>query len=320
MRALTVRLTDDGRREKVLVDDWTSDHVDPHRPLRADEVRTTTVYSGITNGTERNDLLGGNYAAPEAMLPWPNGYQNVGRVTEIGPEVTELAIGDMVYSSSLHVDTAIVRPGELVVRLPDTVDPTHAALFGMASIALHSCRNADIRLDETVLIVGAGIIGQLMAQIALTMGGRVTMCDLDDNRLAAARAAHPLIETVLLGADDWEELLGDRTFDGVMDAAGAPGFEDRLVRAVTPRGRLLFIAGRDRVDYDFNLGHWREITIKQNRHFTQDDLETLTGLVEAGVVRIGHLIQDVVPVADADRIYEMLRDTPGELFGTVFVW
>ena len=86
------------------------------------------------------------------------------------------------------------------------------------------------------------------------------------------------------------------------------------------QGRVLFIAGRFDVRYTFNLGQGREITIKQNSHFDRDDLENVCRLVRRGQVRIGPLIRDVVPVDEAKRVYDTLRDRPQELLGTVFTW
>ena len=96
--------------------------------------------------------------------------------------------------------------------------------------------------------------------------------------------------------------------------------ESALIAAARPRGVVLFIAGRFRVDYDFNLGQGHEITIRQNSHFDQDDLENLCRLVYRGMVKIAPLIQEVVPVSQAKRIYDTLRDAPSKLFGTVFNW
>lgn len=79
MRAIVTRLKNGNTREKVLVDDWP----DPESPAD-NEVRTRTIYSGITNGTERNELLGGNYAHADEDLPATGGYQNVGKSSKWG--------------------------------------------------------------------------------------------------------------------------------------------------------------------------------------------------------------------------------------------
>jgi 2-desacetyl-2-hydroxyethyl bacteriochlorophyllide A dehydrogenase len=315
MRALVTRLRPDGRREKLLVTDWPA----PDRPT-GNQIMTRTIYSGITNGSERNDLIGGNWAHSDEDLPAGWGYQNVGRVVEVGPEARELAVGDLLYLSADHAEYVIRPETGLLIKLPATVDPRHAALFGMASVAMHTCRNADLRMGERVLVVGAGVIGQVATQIAAAMGARATLCDVDDRRLELAATIGAAEEVANVAGEGWAAHVPDGAFDAVIDLAGAPGMEDRLITAARRRGRVLLIAGRRQVSYTFNLGNEQEIVIKQNRHFDTGDLENLCRLVARGVVQIGPLIQDVAPVTEAGRIYDTLRDEPNKLFGAVFAW
>ena len=316
MRTLSIQGLPDKRRQKVLVHDWP----EPEGPT-GNEVKTETIYSGITNGTERNQLIGGNYAPKDEQLPTGgNGYQNVGRVIEVGPNVSELQVGDVLYMSAVHAEYVVMAADDLLIKLPDSVDRTEAALFGMTSVAMRTCRNTELKMGERVLIVGAGIIGQVAAQIAAVMGARATLCDINPNRLEIARQIGAA-ETVLdVSGDGWEKGVPDGTFDAVIDFAGVPGMEDQLISAVRQRGRVIFIAGRGKVTYTFNLGQGREIQLKQNSHFDRDDLQNLCRLVNRGLVKIAPLIRDVVPVSEAKRIYDTLRDNPNELLGTVFVW
>ncbi len=316
MRTLSIQGLPDKRRQKVLVHDWP----EPEGPT-GNEVKTETIYSGITNGTERNQLIGGNYAPKDEQLPTGgNGYQNVGRVIEVGPDVSELQIGDVLYMSAIHAEYVVIAEDDLLIKLPDSIDRTEAALFGMTSVAMRTCRNTELKMGERVLIVGAGIIGQVAAQIAAVMGARPTLCDINPNRLELAREIGA-VETVLdVSGDGWENGVADGTFDAVIDFAGVPGMEDQLISAVRRRGRVIFIAGRGKVTYTFNLGQGQEIQLKQNSHFDRDDLQNLCRLVDRGLVKIAPLIRDVVPVSEAKRIYDILRDNPNELLGTVFVW
>ncbi len=316
MRSLSIQGLPDKTRQKVLVHDWP----DPEGPT-GNEVKTETIYSGITNGTERNQLIGGNYAPKNEQLPTGgNGYQNVGRVIEVGPDVSELRVGDVLYMSAIHAEYVVMAEEDLLIKLPDSIDRTEAALFGMTSVAMRTCRNTELKMGERVLIVGAGIIGQVAAQIAAVMGARATLCDINPNRLELAGEIGAA-ETVLdVSGDGWEKGIADGTFDAVIDFAGVPGMEDQFLSAVRQRGRIIFIAGRDKVTYTFNLGQGREIQIKQNSHFDRDDLQNLCRLVDRGLVNIKPLIRDVVPVNEAKRIYDTLRDNPTELLGTVFAW
>ncbi|MBD3174527.1 MAG: zinc-binding dehydrogenase [Armatimonadia bacterium] len=315
MKALVTHLRDDGSREKLLVDNWE----DPP-PIAGDLIKTKTLYSGITNGTERNDLMGGNYAKPDEMLPATWGYQNVGEVVEVGPDVTKVAVGDVVYSSADHTEYAVFPQEWLYVKLPPTVDPTHAALFGMASVAMRTCRHADIRMGERVLVVGAGFIGQLAAQIAANMGGRAAICDLDPGRLTKAMEIGAAEEAIDVSGDAWDDRVPEAAFQVVIDVAGAPGLEDKMIRAAGHRGRIMLIAGRFEVKYTFNEGQGREITFKQNSHFDVTDLENLCRLVATERIVIGPLLRDVLPLDRAKETYDTLRDEPAKLGGTVFEW
>ena len=317
MRAIVLRnrAGGDGVREKVLVDDWPQEQAPG-----AGQIKTRTLFTGITNGTERNQLIRGNYAPADNGLPAPLGYQSVGEVTEVGPGVSEFAIGDVVFTDRTPVEFPLSTVSGNVVLLPDAVDRSQAALFGMASVAMHTVRNAELEVGERLLIVGAGCVGQLTAQLAALRGARVTIGDIIEPRLELARqigAAERVIDT---SGEGWTQHVEDSSFDAVVDLAGVPGMEDQLIRATTHRGRILFIAGRFKVEYTFGLGQGREIAIKQNSHFDQDDLRQTCRLVERGSLDVGSLLTEVVPVADAVRIYDTLRDRPEAFMGLVFKW
>jgi 2-desacetyl-2-hydroxyethyl bacteriochlorophyllide A dehydrogenase len=315
MKAFVTHLRDNGSREKFLVEDW------PAPPATGPgQIRTRTLYTGLTNGSERNDLTAGNYSTPDDKLPATWGYQNVAEVVEIGDGVTKFSVGDRLYLSIDHVEEGLVNEDFLMVRLPDEVDSVDAALFGMASVAMRTCRNVDIRLGEKVLVVGAGFLGQLVTQIGSLMGGEITLVDVVDKRLEKAKEIGAVTKTVNTAGDGWEKNIADGSFDVIIDVAGVPGMEDQMIKALKHRGRLLFIAGRFKVEYDFNLGQGREITIKQNSHFDNDDLARLCSLVAEGKIKIAPLIQEVIPASDCKRIYDTLRDNPMELGGTVFDW
>ncbi len=183
MRAIITRLKSDGTREKVLIDDWQ----DPGAPAE-NEVRTRTLYSGITNGTERNDLIGGNYAHEDGKLPAVGGYQNVGEVIEVGSGVQDLEFGDLLYMSQRHLEFCLEPEDRLHIKLPPEIKLEEAALFGVAGVAMRCCRNANLRIGDRMLVVGAGIVGQLVAQIAASVGARVTLCDVNAHRLEIAEA------------------------------------------------------------------------------------------------------------------------------------
>jgi 2-desacetyl-2-hydroxyethyl bacteriochlorophyllide A dehydrogenase len=289
-----------------------------------DTVLLQTIYSGVTNGTERNVLLGGNYGG---TFPASCAYQLVSRVIEIGQEISRFQVGDVVYTGTFpgHVAYHTARETDLIVKLPEGLDRQEAALLGVASVPMHDLRRAETRVEDHVLVVGAGLIGQFAAQAARIVGARVTVADLDRRRLDLALSLGA-DEAVNSGTPEGQARLQEaKPFSVVMEASGAD-LLDQLIGStwgeglIGHRGRVLIIAGRGRVSYNFNAAQGHELAVLHAGHFGQSDLEQVVRHAIAGTLRIRPLIQDVVPIAEAPRIYETLRDRPNDLMGTVFVW
>src|SRR5262245_10859105 len=102
------------------------------------EIRVATMFSGISAGTEMNVYRGRSPQwrqrfdtatrlfipsdQPEWTYPHAYGYANVGRVVDLGEDVTSMAVGDLVFTYSPH-QSAVVAPGGAAVRLPEGIEP-----------------------------------------------------------------------------------------------------------------------------------------------------------------------------------------------------
>lgn len=315
MRAIVTKLLPDKRREKVVVSDWP----EPTSPID-NEVLCEAVFTGLTNGTERNQLTGGNYAPSDERLPTGGGYQNVGRVIETGPDVTELQLGELIYASKDHVERFTIPEDGLLLKLPADIDPGEAALFGISGVAMHCCRRVYPRIGEKVLIIGQGCIGMFAAQIAYAMGACVTVCDIEESRLEQTRQLGVAEQVINTSGDGWNAHVEEGRFDAVMDFAGVGDMITPMIHACKARGRVLLVAGRFEVNYTFNVGQHKEISILQCSHFNRDDLENLCRFLRQDSIKIAPLIRHKVRVDDAPQIYRWLRDEPMRLLGTVFEW
>lgn len=315
MRSLLMFVGENKIREKYLV----SDAKDPGKPGEK-QVRTQTLFSCISNGTERNMMLRGNYAPSDDQLPRGFGYLNVGKVVEIGKEVERFQVGDTIYTSSDHQEFILKPESFLSARVPERVDHAEATLFGLAGVAMRTCRHAEIKMGERVLIVGAGIIGQIAAQIASHMGGVVTICDINQDRLEIARSIGAADHVMDSSGDGWAKIVDGIRYQVILDFAGVPDMENQLVAALVKRGRLLFVAGRFKVTYNFMWGNPTELTVMQNSHFDQDDLDNVARWFAKGYIKVGPLISHRVPVAEARGLYDQLRDNPQSVMGMVLAW
>jgi len=313
----------------MFVEKGRAEFVEESEPVcRADTMKLRTLYSGLSNGTERSFLMSLHYGHDR---PYPKriGYQHVSEVVECGEAITRFRPGDIVFTATFpgHVPFHLARESDLAIRLPEGLDLEAAALMGVAAVPWHDAMRADVRATDSVLVVGAGLIGQFAAQAARCMGARVTVAGHHDDRLklAAACGADAVVNTSsAAGIDD---LQSRAPFSVVMETTGADVL-DWIIGVpgkATPcmvgwRSRVVMIGGRVDVRYSFLRAGSNQLAILHTQHFLQEDLEHVVRLVCNGTIRIRPLIRDVVPAAEAPRIYDTLARDPSRLLGTVFRW
>ncbi len=283
-----------------------------------------TLYSGITNGTERHGLVGdfgwGNY-------PGRHGYQHVCRVAAVGEKVDSLNEGDVVFYGQYvgHRGWHVVDSGPhpaLLVRLPDSVDHESCALLGVAGVAMRAIRRLRVAAGQKVWVVGVGPIGIFGAQGARAVGAHVTVSELVPRRLEAARetGAHCIID---MNADDaWEQVTANAPYDVIYDGSGYERlFYDIFERRLLARGGAIgAIAVRPEASFPWAMLHTTEASIEVSCHFSVSELECLLHLIGTGVVQIDPIVSHRVPVDEAPAIYATMRDDPRALYGVIFDW
>jgi len=139
-----------------------------------------TMYSAISPGTELSLL------AASENKQFHLGYSAMGEVVECGSDIIDVKKGDLVacYGAPyVHHDEYLLVPETLYAKIPDSVDPREAALCGLGAIAIHALRIANLQFGETAVIVGLGVLGQLIAKIANAAAYNVIAYDLSKSRV-----------------------------------------------------------------------------------------------------------------------------------------
>ncbi len=175
------------------------------RPLGAKEVRLQTLYSGISAGTELTAYRGSNpyifkrwdkeshlfIPAEKASMSYPIsgwGYEECGKVVELGNEVTQVKTGNIIYGTWGHRTHHVVTEEYASKRvLFANLDPILGIFSQIGAISLNGVLDAAIRISETVAVFGMGTPGQIVAQLAKKSGARVIGVDLIDMRLEMAQ-------------------------------------------------------------------------------------------------------------------------------------
>jgi (R,R)-butanediol dehydrogenase / meso-butanediol dehydrogenase / diacetyl reductase len=305
-------------------------------PPGVGEVRIEVAYTGIC-GTDLHILHGtmDNRVSTPAVI----GHEMSGRIAELGPGVEGWAVGDPVtvmpldwcgecpacrggHSHICHnlnfvgIDSAgsmqgsWTVPARLLVRLPDGLPLTQAALVEPTAVAVHDVRRGQVRAGEKVVVVGGGPVGLLVASVAGSVGADVLVLELDERRREVAsriglNTMDPATQDVARHVGEWTAGAGaDVAFEVSGSASGVTAATDLLA----VRGRLVMVAIHS-VPREVNLFRlfWRELTIVGARVYEREDFERAAELVATGQVPAGELISWIVPLDDAALAFAALE-------------
>ena len=273
----------------------------------------------------------------------PLGYSCAGVVEDVGERVPGLRRGDRVACAGAglanHAEFVSV-PKNLLVPVPDAVGLEDAAFVTVGAVALQGVRVADVRVGETCLVIGLGLVGQLTVQLLVAAGCRVFGVDVAPGKVdlartlgaddACARSDPALLERVRAfsrgrGADsilitaatassDPVQLAAQVARDrAVVTAVGLVGMDGprnayyeteldlRLSRSYGP-GRYDPSYERDGVDYPAGYVRWTE----------QRNMEGFLDLVARGAVKPARLVTHHVPVEQAERAYAIVTGEAAE--------
>ena len=226
----------------------------PRPEVGADELLIAVAACGICG----SDVHGYDGSTGRRIPPIVMGHEAAGTVAAVGAAVRDFAVGDRVTFDStvfcgecayckkgevnlcdrrevIGVSCAEFRragafaeylavPARVAYKLPDELGFAEAAMLEAVSVALHGVAVSAMRGGETVLVIGAGMIGLLLLQAARAAGAaRVYVSDVDATRLELAKEMGAT-ETFLASGATLTEQMKARTdgagVDVVLEAVG----------------------------------------------------------------------------------------------------
>ncbi len=118
----------------------------------------------------------------------PLGYSSAGTVLDVGPGAVGFEPGDLVACGGITACHAeiICAPQNLCVRLSPQADLKQACYNTLGAIAMQGVRQADLRLGESCVVIGLGLVGQLTCVLLQASGLRVFGLDVDPDAVALA--------------------------------------------------------------------------------------------------------------------------------------
>jgi len=292
-----------------------------------------------------SDIHGYDGSTGRRIPPLIMGHEAAGVVVSVGAHVDDLVPGDRVTFDSmvscgrcdfcragqqnlcdnrrvLGVSCGEYRrhgafaerisvPRRIVYTLPPEMPFEHAALVEAVSVGVHAVNVSSIRLGDTAVIVGAGMIGLLTLQAAKAAGAtRVIAVDINDKRLGVAKE---LGATDIVRGDDPQcigkikELTGGRGADVALECVGTTGTIRTAIDAVRKGGTVTLVGNvSPTIDLPLQSVVTRELRL-QGTCGCNGEYPQCLDLMRTGAIQVAPLITSQIRLTEAPEWFERLH-------------
>ena len=306
-----------------------------------DEVLVAVKACGICG----SDVHGMDGSTGRRRPPIIMGHEAAGVITDLGKEVSNWAPGDRVtFDSTIYCGQCdycrrgevnlcdqrrvlgvscedyrqhgafaefVTVPQRILYRAPDTLPFEHAALVEPFAIALHAVRRSPPDLNDSVVVVGAGMIGLALVQALSETGcGHLIAVDVAEDRLALADkcgATHTINSAKTSARETILTLTHGKGADVAFEAVGVPSTVDLALRCLRKGGAGTLVGNvSPKIEFPLQVAVTRELTI-HGSCASRGEYPTCLEMLARGALRPQQLISAAAPLAEGaawfDRLY-----------------
>lgn len=307
------------------------------------EITCRALYSLISAGSEcisfRRQFDSTMHRCSELGHPALVGYSMAAEVIAVGKNVKEYKVGDLVYAHSKHMEYFNIEVGDLVTKIPNYIKPEEACWITVLRAGLFSAQKAQIKVTDSVVIVGLGVFGMASLQFARLMGARriiaVDPISQRTERAKAFGATHTVTARLQDSFDTIREICNGEDPDSVIDATNQADTLAACCNLCRQDGNVVLIADPPNVNSQcvssMTLIKYTNIhgifidmmTEAVNFNYpatTQKVHETIFDMIHHGRIRVRDMITKFVSPEDVQENYQALYNDRSDELGVVYDW
>ena len=208
-------------------------------------------------------------------------------------------------------------------RLPDSVSDIAAGLIDPLMVAYHAVQKSGVKLLDKVLVVGTGIIGQMIGELAKMRGASyVAISKVNDIKTRKARELG-FFDDYFDGNDPHvAEAMREATaggFDVAFEAVGLGETLDECVSAVKPGGKVVMIGNSidPKIPFSMNRAVLQEVQLLGSVSCTRVEFEETIRLIASGAFDPVKYVTDILPLDGLQRALERQINPNDPLLKTV---
>lgn len=189
------------------------------------------------------------------------------------------------------------------------------------AVAVGSVKRSHYK-DANIAVIGAGTIGNLIAQAAVALGaGKVLLTDVVEDKLEYARkcglqyCVNTREKTL---AQAIEETFGDDGADVIIDAAGIPFTFNAALDAARPSSEIVMTANyKEPVSLEVPRIQRREINLIGHMMYVREDYQDAIRFLYEGKVHVDGFITQRIPMVDVLKGYQAIDANPGKVMKAI---
>lgn len=274
----------------------------------AEDVTVDIEWSGISTGTERLLWTGRMPAFPGMGYPLVPGYESVGRVIEAGSTSGRM-VGERVFVPGAKcfgdvrglfggAAARVVLPGARTIPFAEHL-AEQGVLLALAATAYHA--HSIEGVSQPDLIIGHGVLGRMIARLAVVAGEKPTVWETNPTRREGAMG----YEVVDPSTDS------RRNYRCICDVSGDSSLLDTLISRLAPGGEVVLAGFYDEpLSFVFPPAFMREARIRIAAQWLPSDLTSVKDLAESGRLSLDGLITHRSDALEADSAYRTAFGDP----------
>lgn len=207
--------------------------------------------------------------------------------------------------------------------LPDSITDMAAGLIDPLMVAYHAVKKSGIKLHDKVLVVGTGIIGQLIGELAKKAGASyVAVSKVNDIKTEKAREIGVFDDYFDGNNPNQTGILKQASnggFDIAFEAVGLGDTLDTCIDAVKPGGKVVMIGNSidPKVSFSMNRAVLQEIQLIGSVSCTRVEFEETIDLIASGVIDPEKYVTDILPLDELQNAMERQINPNDSLLKTV---
>ncbi len=304
--------------------------------MKDDDIKVKTIISAISPGTERWILRGKHIGTKFPCVP---GYHRIGIVEEVGKNVKNFQVGDIVYGVDnrwreniyrmwgAHVSYSISNWRNyrfISSEMPSDFELQTIVFTQLSAVAARGIKALKLKSNEKIIIIGSGFLGLCASQLSIYRNGIPVLIDKDPERVEFGKKFTEF--SFSIDDNDLDKKLKEiapEGFDHLYDTVGDPNTTDKLVQFMKCRGKILLQAqyfDKEKCAIDLDQIKIRELTIKTTIGIDTIDFYETLDYIKKKILKISEMITHRFTSDQLIEGFEILRDGKPFNLGILFWW